>query len=99
MDGCRGIEGIDIIDLIEGIDMIEGVWLAGVLVFVVGVVVGGVGVCIPVDGDGGVAVVEGDAFAGADDEGELGEGCEGEEFADGGEDRGVDNAGGRDDKA
>lgn len=50
-------------------------------------------------GDGGVAVVEGDAFAGADDEGELGEGCEGEEFADGGEDRGVDNAGGRDDKA
>ena len=52
-----------------------------------------------VDGDGGVAVVEGDALAGADDEGELGEGCEGEELADGGEDRGVDNAGGRDDKA
>ena len=44
-------------------------------------------------------MVEGDAFAGGDDEGELGEGCEGEELADGGEDRGVDNAGGRDDKA
>lgn len=86
------------------------IFLAGVYVVVVGLGVYGRGACVPsvdvrgartptVDGDGGVAVVEGDAFAGGDDEGELGEGCEGEELADGGEDGRVDDAGRRHQKA
>lgn len=44
-------------------------------------------------------MVEGDAFAGADDEGELGEGCECEEFAHSREDASVNDPRRWDDKS